>query len=140
MILQEKKIEALRKIVDVLNIRNKIHLIHERIENLAHKSLYRNNFDIGTIRAVSSPSTVAEYLLPILKIDGKGLIYCGKWTIKDSKKIQHSLKLLKGTIDEIKTTYLPKNKGERNVIFLKPQEDCPRLYPRAVGKPAKYPL
>tara|TARA_B100000212_G_scaffold323449_1_gene283541 strand:+ start:202 stop:915 length:714 start_codon:yes stop_codon:yes gene_type:complete len=135
-----KKTDALKKIIKALNITNKIFVINDRIENLAHQSFYRNSFDIGSTRAVSSPATVAEYLLPILKENGRGLLYCGKWTEEDSIKIKNSLKVLKGTIHEIKRTSLPKGKGERNIIFIKPEEPCPPSYPRASGKPAKYPL
>ena len=40
----------------------------------------RNSFDIATTRAVSNPSTVSEYILPMLKKEGLGVLYCGKWT------------------------------------------------------------
>ena len=135
-----KKTDALKKIINALDISNKIFVIQERIEKLAHDSTYRNSFDIGTTRAVGSPSTVTEYILPMLKNSGSGLIYCGKWTRNDEIKIQNSLKLLKGSIREVKKTQLPKNKGERNVIFIKPNKQCPNTYPRAIGKPTKYPL
>ena len=136
----KKKTEALKKIIEALDLKNKIFVINERIETLAHNSQYRNSFDIAATRAVSSPSTVAEYTLPMLKRSGSGLIYCGKWNKNDEVKIRHSLNLLNGSIKEIKKTYLPKNKGERNIIFIKPEKNCPDYYPRAIGKPAKYPL
>tara|TARA_B100000963_G_scaffold83286_1_gene71001 strand:+ start:6252 stop:6965 length:714 start_codon:yes stop_codon:yes gene_type:complete len=135
-----KKTEALKRIIEELNIQNKIFVINDRIENIAHQSIYRNNFDIGTTRAVSSPSTVLEYTLPILNRSGLGLLYCGKWTKYDEIKIQYSLKTLKGSIQEINKTFLPNGKGERNIIFIKPIEKCPKSFPRAVGKPAKHPL
>ena len=135
-----KKTEALKRIIEELNIQNKIFVINDRIENIAHQSIYRNNFDIGTTRAVSSPSTVLEYTLPILNRSGLGLLYCGKWTEYDEIKIQYSLKTLKGSIQEINKTFLPNGKGERNIIFIKPIEKCPKSFPRAVGKPAKHPL
>ena len=27
-----------------------------------------------------------------------------------------------------------------DIIFIKPEQNCPTAYPRAIGKPAKYPL
>jgi len=136
----KKKTEALKRIIETLALSNKIFIINERIETFAHNPSYRNNFDIAAARAVSSPSTVSEYLLPMLKPHGKGLIYCGKWTLKDESNIQNSLKVLNGAIESIKKTYLPKDKGERNVIFIESEKNCPNQYPRAVGKPKKYPL
>ena len=135
-----KKTDALKEIVKSLNIKNKIFIINDRIENLAHNDLFRNNFDIATVRAVSSPPTVTEYLLPMLNKNGRGLLYCGKWTKQDEHKIQNSLQVLKGSIQQIKTTYLPQEKGERNIIFIQPEDRCPDSYPRAIGKPTKYPL
>ena len=135
-----KKTDALKQIIDELNFSKKIFVIHDRIENIAHKVSYRNNFDIGTTRAVGCPSTVAEYILPMLNKRGNGLLYCGKWNKKDEVKIKNSLEILNGSITEIKNTQLPKSKGERNIIFIKPEKNCPASYPRGIGKPSKYPL
>jgi len=135
-----KKADALKKIIDALNFSNKIFVINDRIEKIAHNAQYRNNFDIGTTRAVGSPSTVAEYILPMLNKSGIGLLYCGKWKTKDEIKMRNSLDILKGSIAEIKQTELPRGKGERNIVFIKPEQNCPDSYPRAIGKPAKYPL
>ena len=135
-----KKTDALKQIINDLNFNNKIFVINDRIENIAHNALYRNNFDIGATRAVGSPSTVSEYILPMLKQTGSGLLYCGKWNKKDEVKIKNSLNILNGSIREIKKTKLPNDRGERNIIFIKPEKGCPDSYPRAIGKPAKYPL
>ena len=135
-----KKTDALKKIIEKIDLSNKIFVIRERIEKLAHNSTYRNNFDIGATRAVGSPSTVAEYILPMLKESGSGFLYCGKWTKNDETKIRRTLNILNGSVREIKRTHLPRRKGERNVIIIKPDKICPDSYPRAEGKPAKYPL
>ena len=135
-----KKTDALKQIIEELNFSNKVFVINDRIETIAHNASYRNNFDIGTSRAVGSPSTVAEYILPMLHRRGIGLLYCGKWKKEDEVKIMNSLKILKGSIAEISQTQLPKQKGERNIIFIKPEQNCPDHYPRGIGKPAKYPL
>ena len=135
-----KKTNALKQIIEELNFSNKIFVINDRIENIAHNASYRNNFDIGTSRAVGSPSTVAEYILPMLNRSGIGLLYCGKWKKEDERKIMNSLKILKGSIAEISQTLLPKQKGERHIILIKPEQNCPDSYPRGIGKPAKYPL
>ena len=76
----------------------------------------------------------------MLNINGIGLLYCGRWDKKDEVRLENSLDVLKGSIKEIKKTQLPKQKGERNIIFIKSKQNCPDSYPRAIGKPAKYPL
>ena len=123
-----------------MNFKNKIHIVNDRIENIGHNLEFRHKFDIGTARAVSSAPTVAEYLLPLLKTNGLGLMFCGQWAKTDHSKLQKALTLLNGKIHEIKVKQLPANKGERNVIFIKSERNCPNLYPRGIGKPNKYPL
>ena len=83
---------------------------------------------------------MAEYLLPMLNNKGVGILYCGKWTNKDTKNLEKTLNILKGKIKQIKKIFLPEKKGERNTIFIRPVEICPEIYPRGVGKPEKYPL
>jgi len=136
----KKKTDSLKEIIKKTNFKNNIFVINDRIENLAHQSSFRNNFNIATARAVSNPSTVSEYILPMLKEKGLGLLYCGKWSNEDSKNLEKTLKILEGKIIEIKSNFLPKGKGIRNAIFIKPEASCPRIYPRSIGRAEKYPL
>ena len=135
-----KKTNALKQIVTAMNFKNKIHIVNDRIENIGHNLEFRNKFDIGTARAVSNTCTVAEYLLPLLKSNGVGLLFCGRWTKSDQNKLNKAVTLLNGEISEIKYRKLPANKGERNVIFVNSKGNCPIIYPRGIGKPSKYPL
>ena len=59
----KKKTDALKALIKEINFKNNIHVINDRIENLAHLSSMRNSFDIATTRAVSNPSTVSELSL-----------------------------------------------------------------------------
>ena len=135
-----KKILALEGIVKEMNLQNKINVINDRIENFAHTSHFRHSFDIVTARAVSSPSTVAEYLIPMLNKKGIGILYLGKHAVEDKQILQKALSKLNGSIKETKRNYLPANKGERNIIFIQSTESCSNIYPRGIGKPSKYPL
>jgi len=136
----KKKTDALKSVIKEINFKNKIHVINARIENLAHQSSMRNSFHIATTRAVSNPSTVAEYILPMLKKEGLGILYCGKWTDEESKNLDKTLEILEGKFKEKKNILLPKSKGTRNIILIQPKNFCPEIYPRKVGKPEKSPL
>ncbi len=136
----KKKTDALKILIKEINFRNNIHVINDRIENLAHQSLMRNSFNIATSRAVSNPSTVSEYILPMLKKEGLGILYCGRWTDKESKNLDKTLDILEGKVKEKKKILLPKSKGIRNIILIQPKNFCPEIYPRKVGKPEKNPL
>ena len=136
----KKKSDSLKEIVKRINFKNKIFVINDRIENLARQSLFRNSFNIATARAVSNPSTVSEYILPMLRKHGLGILYCGKWSYQDTKNLEKTLKVLEGKIVETKSNLLPREKGIRNAIFIEPKISCPEIYPRSVGKAEKYPL
>ncbi len=136
----KKKTDALKSIIKEINFKSNIHVINARVENLAHQSSMRNSFDIATTRAVSNPSTVSEYILPMLKKEGLGVLYCGKWTDLESKNLEKTLEILEGKFKEKKEILLPKYKGTRNVILIQPKNFCPKIYPREVGKPEKNPL
>ena len=136
----KKKSDSLKKIIKNINFANNIIVINDRIENVAHQSSFRNIFNIATARAVSNPSTVAEYILPMLSMKGYGILYCGKWENEDQKSLEKTLEILEGKITKTKKTFLPRNKGIRNTIFIQPKNICPAIYPRAIGKAEKYPL
>ena len=136
----KKKTDALKTLIKEIDFKNKIHIINDRIENLAHQTSMRNSFNIATTRAVSNPSTVSEYILPMLEKEGLGVLYCGKWTDKDNKNLDKTLKILEGKLKEKKEILLPRNKGTRNIILIEPKNTCPKIYPRKVGRPEKNPL
>ena len=136
----KKKTDALKIIIKEINFKNNIHIINDRIENLAHQSLMSNSFHIATTRAVSNPSTVSEYIIPMLKKEGLGVLYCGKWTDEESKNLDKTLEILEGKFKEKKKILLPRSKGTRNIILIQPKKFCPEIYPRKVGKPEKNPL
>ena len=136
----KKKSDSLKEIIKRINFKNDIFVINDRIENLGQQSLFRQSFNIATARAVSNTSTVSEYILPMLKKHGLGILYCGKWGHKDNKNLENTLKVLKGKIVETKSNFLPKEKGIRSAIFIEPKDSCPKIYPRSIGKAEKYPI
>ncbi len=136
----KKKVNALKEVKNQLRLENKITIMQERVESLAHDKSYRHNFDICTTRAVGSPDIVSEYIVPLLKPNGLGILYCGKWTNEKEEKLNKALNQLNGSVDKRQTIELPHNKGERNIVFVKTNGKCPDKYPRGIGKPAKYPL
>ena len=136
----KKKTDALESLIREINFKNNIHIINDRIEKLAHQSSMRNSFNIATTRAVSNPSTVSEYILPMLRKEGLGVLYCGKWNNEESKNLEKTLEILEGKVKERKKILLPRSKGTRNIILIQPKKFCPAIYPRKVGKPEKNPL
>ena len=76
----------------------------------------------------------------MLKKEGLGVLYCGKWTEEESKNLDKTLEILEGKFKEKKKILLPKSNATRNIILIQPKNFCPEIYPRKVGKPEKNPL
>ena len=76
----------------------------------------------------------------MLKKEGLGVLYCGKWTNQESKDLDKTLEILEGKVKDKKEILLPRNKGTRNIILIQPKKFCPEINPRKVGKPEKNPL
>ena len=81
-----------------------------------------------------------EEFSQMLKKEGLGVLYCGKWTNQESKNLDKTLEILEGEVKDKKEILLPRNKGTRNIILIQPKNFCPEIYPRKVGKPEKNPL
>ena len=76
----------------------------------------------------------------MLKKEGFGVLYCGKWTNEESKNLDKTLEILEGKVKDKQEIQLPRNKGTRNIILIQAKNFCPEIYPRKVGKPEKKPL
>ena len=76
----------------------------------------------------------------MLRKEGLGVLYCGKWTGEESKNLDKTLEILKGKFTDKKKISLPRRKGTRNIILIQQENFCPEIYPRKVGKPEKNPL
>lgn len=133
-----KKIMVLDDIIQKLNLKN-IETIHSRVEDIAHLKDYRENFDYATSRAVSNLTTLAEYLLPLVKVGGKVICMKGPNYEKEVEDSKNAIKLLGGKIEQIKSFYLD-NELERNVIIISKIKSSPNKFPRSSGLPLKKPL
>ncbi len=135
-----RKTNALKKITNFLGIQSRVNIRTERIELTGHNKLFRGSFDIAVARAVAKAPVVAEYLVPLLKSDGKALIYKGKLNSTDIKELKKALSFLKAQINSLDKILLPDNRGIRHLITLGIISKCPSVYPRSIGVPTKRPL
>ena len=91
-------------------------------------------------RAVGAAPVVAEYLVPLLRSSGEGLLYRGRWNDTDDMELQSALKLLKARSLSLQRIELPSDRGARTLIRIGPETATPRTYPRTTGMPSKMPL
>jgi len=136
----QRKVDAVQAMAAALGLAPRVTLCSERIEKLGQHPKWRGRFDWALARAVAPAPVVAEYLVPLLKPDGRALLYRGQWSTDDQRQLELACTTLNARIDALEACELPAERGQRHAISLRCSAPCPRRYPRAVGIPAKQPL
>lgn len=134
-----KRINFLNEVIKELELENII-AVHARIEEYAKNKQYRETFDVATSRAVANLTTLSEYMLPMVTINGTAICMKGSEVNEEISKSKNSIKLLGGEICKIEEFTLPKSDNQRNLILVKKIKQTPSKYPRKPGIPSKEPL
>lgn len=134
-----KRIIYLNDVIQKLEIKN-IESIHGRVEEIANKKEYRQQYDVATSRAVAALNILVEYLLPLVKVGGKCICMKGPEIQDELTNAENAIKLLGGKIEKVINFKLPNTDFERNLIIVKKIKDTPNIYPRKPGTPSKEPL
>ena len=134
-----KRLIFLQEDINELDLKN-VELVHARAEEFGRNKKYREKFDVATSRAVANLATLSEYLLPLVKINGKAIsMKAGNASqeIEDAKK---AIKTLGGNINNIEEFNLPQSDIGRTIIIIDKISGTPGKYPRKPGTPAKEPI
>ena len=134
-----KRINFLNHVIKQLQLTN-IQTIHSRVEELGKDKRYRENFHYATSRAVANLSTLAEYLIPLVKIEGCCISMKGANIQEEIQKSKNAISLLGGKIEKIKEFQLPKSDMDRNLVIIRKVKNTPSKYPRKAGLPTKDPI
>ena len=134
-----KRLIFLQEVINELDLKN-VELVHARAEEFGRNKKYREKFDVATSRAVANLATLSEYLLPLVKINGKAIsMKAGNASqeIEDAKK---AIKTLGGNINNIEEFNLPQSDIGRTIIIIDKIKETPGKYPRKPGTPSKEPI
>jgi len=134
-----KRVNFLNDVINELKLSN-ITAIHGRAEDYGKDTHYRETYDLCVSRAVAKLSTLSEYCLPYVKVDGYFIPYKAgniDSEVKESKKAIH---VLGGTLEKVEQFQLPNTDMERSLIVIKKTNHTPKQYPRSSGKPSKEPI
>lgn len=134
-----KRVNFLNDIVKELKLEN-VEVIHSRAEDLGKDKNYREKFDVVTSRAVANMSVLSEYLLPLVKIDGKCICMKGAEIEEELESAKYAIKLLGGRIEKVDNFELSDEHLKRNIVVIKKIDKSPSNYPRKAGIPAKKPI
>ena len=144
-----KKTEFLKELVSILNFKN-VDIINERVEVLGQDPRHRSQYDWAVARAVASLPTLAEYLLPLVKIEGKMLAMKGEGIEREHNESLAAFNILggdEGVIEEVQYEYdaaaeswAGSHTSAHYLITIKKERRTPIEYPRRVGVQGRRPL
>jgi 16S rRNA (guanine527-N7)-methyltransferase len=134
-----KKARFCEHIVEVLGLAG-VDVIPARAEDLGRDPAQRESYDCAVARQVANLSTLAEYLLPLVRPDGIMLAQKGEAGPAEAQSAAHAFKLLGGQLEQQIPVHLPGVEDERYLIIVKKTAATPAKFPRKAGTPAKQPL
>ncbi len=134
-----KRVQFLKEVIKKLGL-NEIEVIHARAEEFGKDKKYREAFDVATSRAVANMSTLSEYMIPLVRVNGKCICMKGKEIEKELEDAKNAIQILGGRILERKEFQLIDDDINRNIIIVSKEKSTPSKYPRKPGMPAKEPL
>lgn len=134
-----KRVSFLQEIISSLGLQ-KIEAIHGRAEDLARKEGYREGFDICVSRAVANLTTLSEYCLPFVKINGNFVSYKSEKISQEYEDAKEALFVLGGSFYKQVEFMLPSSDIYRNLFMIKKIKKTPGKFPRKAGLPSKEPI
>ena len=134
-----KRINFLNTVIETLGLK-KVETIHGRAEDFAKNKDYREKYDLCVSRAVSNLTTLSEYCLPFVKVNGSFISYKSEKLTEELKEADNAISILGGQVgDQVELT-LPDSDIYRNLLIINKVKNTPGKYPRKAGLPSKEPL
>ena len=133
----KKRIKFLEEVIEELGL-EKVTTIHARAEELARNKDHRESYDLVVSRAVANLSTLGEYCIPFVKLNGNFISYKSGEIEEEVEHAKKAVKLLGGQIKEIYKFDLSDQK--RSFVIIEKVKTTPKTYPRKAGTPSKEPL
>ena len=134
-----KRINFLNTVIETLGL-DKVETIHGRAEDFAKNKEYREKFDFCVSRAVSNLTTLSEYCLPFVRVNGSFISYKSEKLTEELKEADKAINILGGQAgDQVELT-LPDSDIYRNLLIINKVKSTPGKYPRKAGLPSKEPL
>ena len=134
-----KRINFLKELIEKCRL-EKITAIHGIAEEYAKQKEYRESFDLCVSRAVANLSSLSEYCIPYVKLNGQFISYKSGNIDIELKEAERAINLLGGKKQEVIRFQLPGSDIDRSLVVIHKEKNTPGKYPRKAGMPAKEPL
>ena len=134
-----KRIHFLNEVIEELGV-DGVETVHGRAEDYAKPGKLREQYDLCVSRAVANLSTLCEYCLPFVKIDGLFVSYKSEKISEELAAAKGAVSVLGGYIEKQVEFMLPDSDSYRNLVLIRKKKETPVKYPRKAGIPGKEPL
>ena len=131
-----KRVKFLQEVISTLGL-TKIEVIHGRAEDYAKNVDYREKFDLCVSRAVANLSTLSEYCLPYVRVNGFFISYKSGEELKES---EYAIQTLGGELEDVVKFQLPETEIHRSFVKIRKKRNTAKKYPRKAGLPSKEPI
>lgn len=135
----KKRVNFLNEVIVHLGLTD-IHAVHGRAEDYAKQKEYREQYDLCVSRAVANLSTLSEYCLPYVKINGFFIPYKSGDIDDELQKSKCAVNILGGSVNEVIRFQLPGTDINRSFVKIRKIKSTAKKYPRKAGMPSKEPL
>jgi len=134
-----KKVTFLEHIVGVLGL-HEVEVIHGRAEELGRDPAHREQYDWALARAVVEMPTLAEYLLPLVRVGGAMLAQKGEGAAIEVQASDAATNALGGEVRHLLPLELRGIAETRYLVVIDKVAATPEKYPRRPGMPKKRPI
>ena len=134
-----KRVQFLNEVTNCLGLGN-VSVIHGRAEDYARPNKLREKFDLCVSRAVANLTTLSEYCIPFVKLDGYFISYKSEKIVEEYENAKNAIKILGGRVDRQVELIIPNSDIYRNLFVIKKEKKTPVKFPRRAGIPLKEPI
>ncbi len=135
----QKRLRFLEEVIEELALKD-VKTLHGRAEDMGRDPQYREQFDIGTSRAVARLSVLLEWSLPFIKKGGTFIALKGAAYKEEQEEATHALSVLHGNVREVKDIKLPGLSDQRGILYIEKEKNTSKEFPRKPKEIKEKPL
>ena len=134
-----KRVDFLNSVIINLGL-DGISTIHSRAEDGARNKNLREKYDVCVSRAVANLSTLSEYCIPFVKVNGSFISYKSGNVLEEVTSAKKPIEILGGKLEDVNEFTLPNSDYRRSFVIIKKIKSTSSKYPRKAGMPKNSPL
>ena len=134
-----KRVDFLNSVIINLGLYG-ISTIHSRAEDGARNKNLREKYDVCVSRAVANLSTLSEYCIPFVKVNGSFISYKSGNVLEEVTSAKKPIEILGGKLEDVNEFTLPNSDYRRSFVIIKKIKSTSSKYPRKAGMPKNSPL